>query len=1101
MVRPSAKRRWHLPGIPMPRFVPTLSQLPWGRVENGHRLALTEGRPFNYKVFFPLSEASKNRLQQKCSGESVSGDDGAALLKLLKSLKPRGAGCVATTWVSQSGDACPSSFCGVSCVGDAVVALDLSGQGLQGSIPPNSITMLHSLTSLNLSNNFLSGELPNDLGNLSNLEALDLSHNQFTGSIPISISALQSLLHLNVSSNRLRGSLPSEFSSLTTLRSLDLHDNQLSGVLDAALLGLSSLTTIDLSSNKLSGFVPWQPNDTLPLLQIVEHVNLSHNQLSGPLAPAKLASVFAEKLKVLDMSHNQLFGNLPDFEFVIALVSLRLNNNFFTGAVPPTLLSAGLGLLEELDLSHNNLTGEVPRILSTSLKIVNISFNSLSGTLPEKLGSCSIVDLNHNNIIGDLSVWQYWSDVLEVLDISFNRLTGMLRDDVLRFMRLRILNISHNGLSGSIPFIYGLLPKLSAIDLSFNKLTGAIPASFFNSSTLSTLVLSNNLLMGSRSLPEDAPSSAYASQIVVLDLSHNRLSGTISEKIKKFQRLRRLDLGHNVLSGLIPIGICNLSMLQVLDLSSNLLMGPIPAALPNTLLLLQLANNNLSGQIPQNLQKFTNTSFFPGNDGLFAVWPLSTGQASPTTGLSPQHTSFSAALKAGIIGGCLAGLALLAVVGLLMYYKRVTRPKSYSNTTQKEFDTTGKTKDNAGGHKLWNPCAACFAFTEHPLTNPPSGLSFSDNLLLEKEPKHRGVTWGTVLDVENPSKSRVVEEFASASRQQKSSPTRNEPRTSEELLASPAALKVQSPDKLAGDLHFLDKSLRFTAEELSRAPAEVLGRSSHGTSYKATLDNGHVLTVKWLREGLAKSKKEFAREAKKFAKLRHPNLIPLRGYYWGPREHEKLILSDFVSNRSLAGHLNDRTAQGNAPLSWRQRLVIAVDIARGLAYLHDERHLSHGNLKATNVMIDGGSFCARLADYGLHQLMTSEGTANQILNAGALGYRAPELATMQKPKPSFKGDIYAFGVLMLELLTGQGAGDIISGQSGAVDLTDWVRMLAREVRALDCFDPALASVGGTQGPPPGVEEVLALALKCISQQPNERPDICIAYEELAAINV
>lgn len=1033
---------------------------------------------------------------------SATRDDAAALLELLNDIKPRGDGCVATTWVGQSkGDpACPSSFCGVSCVGEAVVALDLSGQGLQGSIPPNSITMLHSLTSLNLSNNLLTGELPNDLGNLSNLEVLDLSHNQFTGSIPSSVSALQSLRHLNMSTNRLHGSLPAEFSSLTTLHLLDLHDNELSGVLDPALLGLSSLTTIDLSSNRLSGFIPWQPNDTLPLLQIVEHVNLSHNQLSGPLAPAKLASVFAEKLKVLDMSYNQLFGNLPDFEFVIALVTLRLNNNFFTGAVPPTLLSAALGLLEELDLSHNNLTGEVPRVLSTSLKIVKLSFNSLSGTLPQKLGSCSIVDLQHNNLSGNLSMWRYWSDTLEVLDISFNNLIGVLEDDVSTFVRLRILNISHNGLSGSIPSRYGLLPKLSAIDFSYNKLSGAVPASFFSSSTLSTLVLSNNLLM--RSLPwrEGTPffsigSQAYASQLVAMDLSNNRLNGTIAEDIKKFQRLRSLDLSNNGLSGHMPFGLCNLSMLQVLDLSSNLLSGPIPAALPNTLVVLQLANNNLSGQIPENLEKFTNASFFPGNKGLFALWPLSQGQAAPVIGSSPRHTSFSVAVKAGLIGGCLAGLALLVVVGLLVYYRRVNGPENYGSSDPKEFVTRESTKENTQGHKMWSPCAAYF---DQATTNSPSGVSFSEDLLLENEPKYRGVPWGTVLDVENSSKSKGVVEFASATGRRKSSPTQNEARNAEELLASPAVLKVQSPDKLAGDLHFLDKSLRFTAEELSRAPAEVLGRSSHGTSYKATLDNGHVLTVKWLREGLAKSKKEFSREANKFAKIRHPNLIPLRGYYWGPREHEKLILSDFVSNRSLAGHLNDRTTQRHSSLSWQQRLVIAVDIARGLAYLHDERHLPHGNLKAPNVLIDGLTFSARLADYGLHQLMTSEGTANQILNAGALGYRAPELATMKKPKPSFKGDIYAFGVLLLELLTGQGAGDIISGQSGAVDLTDWVKKLASEVRALDCFDPLLMGVGG---PPPGVEEVLVLALKCISQQPSERPAIRIAYEELAAINV
>lgn len=1034
----------------------------------------------------------------------ASGDDAVALLELLKGFKPRGGSCVATTWVGEKGGTCPSTFCGVSCIGDFVVALDLSGQGLQGSIPLNSIAALHSLTSLDLSNNMLSGELPDDLGNLSNLQRLDLSRNQLTGSIPSSLSGLHSLLHLNVSFNNLHGSIPLELSSLNSLMSLDLHNNQLSGGLDPALLALSSLTTIDLSSNSFSGFIPWQPNDTLPLLKIVEHVNLSHNQLTGPLAPAKFASVFAEKLKVLDMSYNQLSGSLPDFEFVIALVILRLSNNFFTGAVPPTLLSATLGLLEELDFSNNNLTGEVTRVLSTSLKVLNLSFNSLSGALPQKIGSCSTVDLSHNNFNGNLSEMQYWSDMLEVLDISFNELTGELVDDVFGFLRLRILNLSHNKLSGPISSNYGFLPKLSAVDLSFNQLTGAVPASIFNSSTLSTLILSNNLLLGSLSLPNDPPvssvgSPAYTSQIIVMDLSNNKLNGTITDAIKSFQRIRTLNLSNNTISGRIPYALCNLTMLQELDLSNNLLSESIPAALSNSLVVLQLANNNLSGQIPENLEKFSNASFFPGNKGLFALWPLSTSQGAPFTSSFAHHKrSFSIAVKAGLIGGCLAGLALFVVVGLLVYYRHITKPQNHGKDGEKELGTANSTKE--GGQKMWSPCAAY-----HHTNSLPSGVSFSDDMLLdrpsENEPKHRGVPWGRVSDVEDPSKRRGIVEFSSASARRKSSPTHNEPRMGEEHLPSPVVLKVQSPDKLAGDLHFLDKSLQFTGEELSRAPAEVLGRSSHGTSYKATLDNGHVLTVKWLREGLAKSKKEFAREANKFAKVRHPNLIPLRGYYWGPREHEKLILSDFVSTRSLAGHFSDKTGQRFTPLSWQQRVCIAVDIARGLAYLHDERHLPHGNLKATNVLIDGATSSARLADYGLHQLMTGEGTANQILNAGALGYRAPELATMKKPKPTFKGDIFAFGVLMLELLTGQGAGDIISGQSGAVDLTDWVKMLASEVRAFDCFDPMLVGAGRAQEPPTGVEEMLALALKCISQQPSERPAIRAIYEELAGITV
>lgn len=1043
----------------------------------------------------------------------TSGDDATALLELLKGMKARG-GCVGLTWRSGAvaPGACPSAFCGVSCRGGAVVRLDLSGQGLEGSIPANSVSRLRMLASLDFSNNLLSGELPEDLGNLSNLQRLDLSHNQLTGSIPSSLSGLHSLLDLNLSSNSLNGSIPSDLSHLNALMSLDLHNNQLGGEIDPALLALSSLTTIDLSSNKLSGFIPWQPNDTLPLLRIVEHVNLSNNQLTGPLAPAKFSSVFAEKLKVLDMSDNQLSGNLPDFEFVIALVTLRLRNNFFTGAVPPTLLSATLSLLEELDLSNNNLSGEVTRILSSSLKILNLSSNALSGTLPQKLGSCSVVDLSHNNLNGDLSLLQYWTDLLEVLDLSFNRLTGELVDDVSRFVRLRDLNFSHNELYGPIPSNYGFLPKLSAVDLSFNQLNGTVPGSFFNSSTLSYLFLSSNQLLGSlplqhtlsfTSVPKEFP--IQLSQIVVMDLSNNKLDGTISDGINRFQKLKELDLRNNWLSGHIPFALCNLTMLQILDLSSNLLSGSIPEALSNTLVGLQLSNNNLSGEIPENLRKFPNSSFFPGNEGLFSPWPLLTSAGAPLMSSFTAHKrSLGTAVKAGLIGGCSAGFVLLFMVGLLVYYKRIAKPQDYGIGREDEFGTRSSTKDIVKGNKMWSPCAAYFTFPDHHASNIPSGMSFSADLLLdrpsENDPKCKGGSWGRTQEVENSSKVRGMIELPASTVRQKLSPMHYEPsRMAEEFLSSPVVLKVRSPDKLAGDLHFLDKSLLFTAEELSRAPAEVLGRSSHGTSYKATLDNGHVLTVKWLREGLAKSKKEFAREANKFAKVRHPNLIPLRGYYWGPREHEKLILSDFVSTGSLAAHLSDRTGQRYAPLSWQQRLVIAVDIARGLLYLHDERHLPHGNLKATNVLIDGPSFSGRLADYSLHQLMTCEGTANQILNAGALGYRAPELATMKKAKPSLKGDIYAFGVLMLELLTGQGAGDIISGQSGAVDLTDWVRLLASEVRTFDCFDPVLVGGGRGHELPTGIEEMLALALKCISQQPTERPTIHSVYEELAAI--
>ncbi|KAL6273601.1 hypothetical protein ACE6H2_024293 [Prunus campanulata] len=113
------------------------------------------------------------------------------------------------------------------------------------------------------------------------------------------------------------------------------------------------------------------------------------------------------------------------------------------------------------------------------------------------------------------------------------------------------------------------------------------------------------------------------------------------------------------------------------------------------------------------------------------------------------------------------------------------------------------------------------------------------------------------------------------------------PSKNQQPLESPDVLKTCSQDKLDGDLHLFDGSLMFTAEELSCAPAKAIGRSCHGTMYKAVLDSGLVLTLKLLREGIAKQRKEFAREVKKLGNIRHPNLVSLLGYYWDLKEHDR----------------------------------------------------------------------------------------------------------------------------------------------------------------------------------------------------------------------
>jgi hypothetical protein len=484
------------------------------------------------------------------------------------------------------------------------------------------------------------------------------------------------------------------------------------------------------------------------------------------------------------------------------------------------------------------------------------------------------------------------------------------------------------------------------------------------------------------------------------------------------------------------------------------------------------------------MKLFPNASFFPGNPNL--MLPLTTTSSSDpgiqvTLGNSKKNSS--SVIRVGLIGGCTVGAALLIAAALLVVYFRNSSNYTTIKTSVKVPPPLLPQDAKAVPRDLLPMDSV------HPETIPAIGFDSS------KPQYHNDLE---ALDLQKSAgDSPIWARLRSAGGLLSSAADDSSSLSSEQHQM---VLKVHSPDRLAGDLFFLDGSLLFTAEELSRAPAEVLGRSSHGTSYKATLDNGHVLTVKWLREGLAKNKKDFTREAKRFGGIKHPHVVPMRGYYWGPREHEKLLLSDYVSTGSLACHLYEKSGgvRTHPALTWEQRLQIAIGVANGLTYLHGKQGLAHGNLKASNVLLQGPHLQARVADYSLHRLMTAAGTANHILNAGALGYRSPELAATRKPKPSLAGDVYALGVILMELLTGKGAGDIMSGNSGAVDLPDWVRLMASEGRPVDCFDRALVGLHRDQEPLKGMHEVLKIALLCMSPH-SMRPNMRVVYDQLVAL--
>lgn len=145
-------------------------------------------------------------------------------------------------------------------------------------------------------------------------------------------------------------------------------------------------------------------------------------------------------------------------------------------------------------------------------------------------------------------------------------------------------------------------------------------------------------------------------------------------------------------------------------------------------------------------------------------------------------------------------------------------------------------------------------------------------------------------------------------------------------------------------------------------------------------------------------------------------------------------------------------------------------------------------------------YIVRLTDYGLHCLMTPAGIAEQILNLRALGYCAPELGRAAKPVPSLRADIYSFGVILMELLTRRSAGNIISGQPGTVDLTDWIRVCDRQGRRMDCIDRDIFGGEESASSMQAMEELLAVSLRCILPV-NERPNIRQVFQDICSINV
>ncbi|KAF5200043.1 Leucine-rich repeat receptor-like protein kinase pxc1 [Thalictrum thalictroides] len=299
------------------------------------------------------------------------------------------------------------------------------------------------------------------------------------------------------------------------------------------------------------------------------------------------------------------------------------------------------------------------------------------------------------------------------------------------------------------------------------------------------------------------------------------------------------------------------------------------------------------------------------------------------------------------------------------------------------------------------------------------------------------------------------------------------PRTNEGVAVKTRADLINSGDK---KLVFFGNATRyFDLEDLLRASAEVLGNGTFGTAYKAMLELGNIVAVKRLKD-VTIPEQEFRNKIEIVGSMDHINLVPLRAYYYS--RDEKLLVCDYMHMGSLSALLHGNRGAGRTPLNWETRSGIALGAARGIEYLHLKGpSVSHGNIKSSNILLTN-LYDARVSDFGLAHLVGPSATPNRIT-----GYRAPEVTDARRV--SQKADVYSFGVLLLELLTGKAPSHALLNEEG-VDLPRWVQSVVREEWTSEVFDQELLRYQNVEE---DMVQLLQLAVDCVAQYPDKRPSM------------
>ncbi|RAL54386.1 hypothetical protein DM860_001514 [Cuscuta australis] len=947
-------------------------------------------------------------------------------------------------WSEDDASPCAWSFVRCSPGNGRVDRIFLGGLGLSGKIG-RGLEKLQFLKVLSLSGNNFSGGIPPGLGLLPRLRMLNLSRNSISGTIPSSLSNLISIRFVDLSRNLLTGTLSDELlENWSSIRFLSLAENDLEGPAPSALSKCTLLNHLNLSNNRFSGDLRFSGG--IRGLGRLRFLDVSNNEFSGSL-PSDLP--FLHNLKELSARGNRFSGEFPiQLGLNPHLLRLDLSRNFFTGKLSDAASLQRLKSLTFLNLSHNRLYGAFPPWIGnmSSLEFLDLSGNALDGPIPDSLGglkSLRHLTLNDNRLEGEIPKSLASCTALAVLRLRGNLLSGTIPEELFG-IGIEVVDFSRNGLSGPVPSGSGMIfETLRVMDLSMNNLTGNIPKEMGLFSRLGYLNLSWNQFH-SGFIPE----VEYSPRLVSLDLRNCALMGSIPRSVCVSGSLRILQLDGNSLSGSIPDEFGNCSSLFLLSLSHNNLSGSIPKSFSmlSRLKILKLEFNQLSGEIPPQLSHLEN---------LLAV----NVSHNRLVGRIPPGRVFQNLDQSAIEGNLGICSPLLRGPCRMNAAKPIViDPFGYRNHTD-DGDGDGDVGPlRSSRHNTFLSVSAIVA------------ISAAGIIVL-------GVMVITILNASVKRRLSLAENGGL------------------ERTCSGSSRSRRSVD--AGRLILLDAKpsrdwLNASTFESVLNKALEVGEGVFGTVYKAPVGGdcgGTAVAIKKLvASKVLQHPEDFDREVRALGKARHPNLVPLRGYYWTP--HLQLLVSDFVPGGNLESMLHET---GAPPLTWPARFEIILGTAKGLAHLHHscQPPIVHYNVNPSNVLLDE-NLDPRISDFGLAGLVNVHVMSDQLQAASGAGYVAPELAS-HSTRVNEKCDVYGFGMLALELVTGRRP--VEHGEGDAVlIMNDHVRALLEQGNVLDCVDPVMGAY-----PDDEVLPVLKLALVCTSQVPSSRPSMAQVVQILQVI--